>query len=253
MQNSLLFVLFEKPLSPFIFYFGVIVDVTRHYYMLVVAAIAFVIAASLVPSLFAQPVDSPQFNITSTDAPVLTNSSQNGIYSVELKWPEAISDVEGALQVEIVFNNASAPPPTSDTIPEREPNATGSGDVERAVTVPAILGGQPIPIESYDMAIYTPDGGKLWEKLDQPGQGGRATQRIELNSNNYTGPVKIAISDIRQSGSSGTSTTGADNTDSVTFNANIARNIPEFPVVPLLLAIGIITAIAIQRQRQRIM
>lgn len=244
--------LFEKPLSPFIFYFGVIVDVTRHYYMLGVAAIAFVIAASLVPSLFAQPVDSPQFNITSTDAPVLTNSSQNGIYSVELKWPEVISDAEAALQVEIVFNNASAPPPTSDTIPEREPNATGSGDIEGAVTVPAILGGQPIPIESYDVAIYTPDGRKLWEKLDQPGQGGRATQRIELNSD-YTGPVKIAISDIKQSGSAGASTTGAGNTDSVSFNANVTRAIPEFPVVPLLLAIGIITAIAIQRQRQRIM
>jgi hypothetical protein len=244
-------VLFEKPLTPFIFYFGVIVNVTRHYYMLGFVVIAFVIAASLVPSLFAQQVDSPQFNITSTDAPVLTNSSQNGIYSVELKWPEAISDAEGALQVEIVFNNASAPPPTSDTIPEREPNASGAGDVERAVTVPAILGGQPMPIESYDMAIYTPDGRKLWEKLDQPGQGGRATQRIELNSN-YTGPVKIAISDIRQSGITGTSTTGGGNADSVTFNANVTRAIPEFPVVPLLLAIGILTAIAIQRQRQRI-
>ncbi|MFL6478382.1 MAG: hypothetical protein ACJ707_06145 [Nitrososphaera sp.] len=229
-----------------------IVDVTRHYYMLGVAGIAFVIAASLVPSLFAQQVDSPQFNITSTDAPVLTNASKNGVYSVELKWPEVVSDAEGALQVEIVFNNASAPQPTSDTIPQREPNASGSGDVETAVTVPAILGGQPIPVESYDMAIYTPDGRKLWEKLDQPGQGGRATQRIELNSN-YTGPVTIGISDIRQSGSTGMSTTGADNTDSVSFNANVTRAIPEFPVVPLLLAIGIITAIAIQRQRQWIM
>jgi hypothetical protein len=101
------------------------------------------------------------------------------------------------------------------------------------------------------MAIYTPDGRKLWEKLDQPGQGGRAGQRIELNSN-YIGPVKIAISDIRQSGSTGSGATGADNTDSVTFNANVTRAIPEFPVVPLLLAIGIITAIAIHRQKLRI-
>ena len=36
-------------------------------------------------------------------------------------------------------------------------------------------------------------------KLDQPGQGGRATQRIELDSN-YTGPVAINISDIRPGG-----------------------------------------------------
>ena len=224
----------------------------RHYYLLGVAALAFTIAASLLPSSFAQQDTSPQLNITSTDAPVLQQVSEKGIYLVELKWPQVVADAEDALQVEIVFNNASAPQPTSDTIPQREPNASGSGDVETAVTVPAILGGQPIPVESYDMAIYTPDGRKLWEKLDQPGQGGRATQRIELNSN-YTGPVTIGISDIRQSGSTGMSTTGADNTDSVSFNANVTRAIPEFPVVPLLLAIGIITAIAIQRQRQRIM
>jgi len=200
--------------------------VVRHYYILGVAALAFVIAASLLPSLFAQQVNnSPQLNITSTNVPVLTNASKNGIYSVDLKWPEAVSDAEGTLQVEIVFNNASAPAPTNDTIPQRETNASGSGDIENTVTVPAIMGGQPLPVESYDMTIYTPDGKKLWEKLDQPGQGGRATQRVELNSN-YTGPVTIAISDIKQSGSMNTGATGANNNDSVTFNANITRAVP---------------------------
>jgi hypothetical protein len=71
------------------------------------------------------------------------------------------------------------------------------------------------------MAIYTPDGKKLWEQLDQPGLGGRGTQRIELDSN-YTGPVTVRISDIKPGDSMGQTASGADMTDAVTFNATIA-------------------------------
>jgi hypothetical protein len=247
-----------------------IVDVARHYYLLGVAALGFIIAASLLPSSFAQqdgsqqfnttdtdtlfgqsqlPTDdtSSQLNITSTDAPVLQQVSEKGIYLVELKWPLVGVDAEGSLQVELVFNNASAPPPTSDTIPQTEDNLTDSG-IEDARTVPEILGGEPMHVESYDMAIYTPDGRKLWEQLDQPGQGGRATQRIELDSN-YTGPVTIDISDIRPGGGGNETATAADMADSVTFTATI---VPEFPLVTVLLAIGIIATIAVQRRRQRL-
>jgi hypothetical protein len=226
-----------------------IVDVARHYYLLGVAALVFIIAASLLPSSFAQQDTSPQLNITSTDAPVLQQVSEKGIYLVELKWPQVVADAEDALQVEIVFNNASAPPPTSDTIPQTEDNLTDSG-IEDARTVPETLGGEPMHVESYDMAIYTPDGRKLWEQLDQPGQGGRATQRIELDSN-YTGPVAINISDIRPGGGGGGNETATsdDMADSVTFNVTI---VPEFPIVTVLLAIGIIATIAVQRRRQRL-
>ena len=244
----------------------------KHHYTLGVIALAFIISAGLLPSsVFAQqdasqqanttgtdtvygqspvPTDdtSTGLNVTSTDVPVLQQVSEKGIYLVELKWPLTYTDAENSLQVELVFNNASAPPPTSDTIPQREDNLTGSG-VEDARTVPEVLGGEPMHVESYDMAIFTPDGRKLWEQLDQPGQGGRATQRIELDSN-YTGPVSIDISDIRP-GESGdeTTTTAADMADSVTFTATI---VPEFPLVAVLLAIGIIATIAVQRRRQRL-
>jgi hypothetical protein len=218
-----------------------------YYYLLVVAAaLAFVTAASLLPPLFAQQDNATQLNATSTDVPVLEQISEKGIYRVELKWPQTISDVEDALQVEIVFNNASAPMPTNTTIPQGESNETGSG-TEAGLTVPEVLGGEPMQVESYDMAIYTPDGRKLWEQLDQPGLGGRATQRIELESN-YTGPVSIDISDIRPGGGVGQTATAADMVDSVTFTATI---IPEFPIVTVLLAIGIIATIAVQRLRQR--
>ena len=219
----------------------------QYYYLLVVAAaLAFVTAASLLPPLFAQQDNSTQLNATSTDVPVLQQVSEKGIYRVELKWPQTISDVEDALQVEIVFNNASAPLPTSNTIPQTESNVTGSGDVERALTIPGAIGGEPMPVESYDMAIYTPDGRKLWEQLDQPGVGGRATQRIELDSN-YTGPVTIDISNIKPGGDE--TATATDMTDSVTFTATI---VPEFPLATVLLAIGIIATIAVQRYKQRL-
>ena len=238
----------------------------KHHYTLAVIALAFIISASLLPpSVFAQQDDSQQanttgtdtlygqspvptddtptgLNITSTDVPVLQQVSEKGIYLVELKWPLTYTDPENSLQVEIVFNNASAPPPTSDTIPQREDNLTGSG-IEDALTVPEVLGGEPMHVESYDIAIYTPDGRKLWEQIDQPGLGGRGTQRIELESN-YTGPVSIDISDIRPGSSTNETATATDMTDSVTFTATI---MPEFPLVTVLLAIGIIATILLFR------
>jgi hypothetical protein len=248
-----------------------IVDVGKHSYTLGVTALVFIITAGLLPSLvFAQQDDSQQsnatgtdtlfgqspvqtddtstgLNVTSTDAPVLQQVSEKGIYLVELKWPLTYTDAENSLQVELVFNNASAPPPTSDTIPQTEDNFTDSG-VEDTRTVPEILGGEPMHVESYDMAIFTPDGRKLWEQLDQPGQGGRGTQRIELDSN-YTGPVTVHVSDIRPGATTGEAAGGADMTDSVTFTVTI---VPEFPLVPVLLAIGIVATITVQKYRQRI-
>lgn len=244
----------------------------KHYYTLGVTALVFIITAGLLPSsVFAQQDDSQQsnatgtdtlfgqspvptddtsteLNVTSTDAPVLQQVSEKGIYLVELKWPLTYTDAENSLQVELVFNNASAPPPTSDTIPQTEDNFTDSG-VEDTRTVPEILGGEPMHVESYDMAIFTPDGRKLWEQLDQPGQGGRGTQRIELDSN-YTGPVTVHVSDIRPGATTGEAAGGADMTDSVTFTVTI---VPEFPLVPVLLAIGIVATITVQKYRQRIL
>ncbi len=243
----------------------------KHYYTLGVTALAFIITASLLPSLvFAQQDDSQQadttgtdtlfsqspvqtddtsseLNVTSTDVPVLQQKSEKGIYLVELKWPLTYTDAEDSLQVELIFNNASAPPPTSDTIPQTEDNFTDSG-IEDTRTVPEILGGEPMQVESYDMAIFTPDGRKLWEQLDQPGQGGRGTQRIELDSN-YTGPVTVHVSDIRPGATVGEAASGADMTDAVTFTVTI---VPEFPLVPVLLAIGIVATITVQKYRQRI-
>ena len=217
-----------------------------HYYCLLVAAgIALGVGDMLLPSSFAQQDNTTQLNATSTEAPVLQKISDKGIYNVELKWPEPVDDAQNALQVELVFVNASAPLPTNNTIPETEGNTSGSGS-EAGLTVPESLGGAPLPVKSYDMIIYDPNGNKLWEKQDQPGLGGRGTQRIVLESD-YKGPVTVEVSDIRPGWDLG-NTTNADNMiDSATFTATI---VPEFPIATVLLAIGIASTIAVLGRRR---
>jgi hypothetical protein len=220
----------------------------QYYYLLAVAAIALGAAASLMPSSFAQQDNSAtQLNATGIEAPVLEKISDKGIYNVQLKWPQTIDDAQNALQVEIVFVNASAPLPTNNTIPQRQSNATEGGP-EGSLTVPESIGPEPLPVESYDMILYSPDGNKLWEKLDQPGLGGRGTQRIVLESD-YRGPVTVEISDIRPGWDVGEAATAGNMTDSVTFTATI---VPEFPVATVLLAIGITATIAALGRRRLI-
>ncbi len=197
-----------------------------YYHLLAVVGIAFGVAAILLQSSFAQQDNTTQLNATGIEAPVLEKISDKGIYNVQLKWPETVDDAQNSLQVEIVFVNASAPLPTNNTIPETEGNASGSGGTEVGLTVPESIGGEPLAVESYDMIIYDPDGNKLWEKLDQPGLGGRGTQRIVLESD-YRGPVTVEVSDIRPGWDVGETTTAGNMTDSATFTATI---VPEFPV-----------------------
>ncbi len=220
----------------------------NHYYLLAVLAIAFVAAASLLlHSSFSQRDNATNLNATGTSAPVLEKVSDKGIYKVQLLWPQTINDAQNALQVEIDFYNASAPAPTSATIPEREGNATGSG-IEAGATVPQTIGGEPLRVESYDMTLYSQDGKKLWEKQDQPGQGGRGTQRIVLDTP-YKGPVTVQIGDIRPGWLAGGAANAANMTDSVTFTATI---VPEFPVAMVILAVGITTTIAVLGRRRLI-
>jgi hypothetical protein len=221
-----------------------------YYHLLVVAAVAFIATASLLllSSSFSQQDNATQLNATGTNsAPVLENTSAKGIYRVQLLWPQTINDAQNSLQVEVDFYNASAPTPTSSTIPVKETNATGSG-TGAGMTVPQTLGGQPLRVESYDMTLYSQDGKKLWEKLNQPGEGGRGTQRIVLDSP-YRGPVTVQLSNIRPgwlAGGAANATNAANMTDSVKFTATI---VPEFPVAMVMLAIGITTTIIVLGRR----
>ena len=80
-------------------------------------------------------VSNAELNATGSEIPVLEQVSDKGIYKVQLRWPNVVVDPQDAIQIELVFLNASAPEPSSATIPQREGNATGSGS-EAGLTVP---------------------------------------------------------------------------------------------------------------------
>ena len=173
--------------------------------------------------------------------------SEKGIYLVQFRWPQVTLNEQGAWQIELVFLNASSPSPTPENFPQRETNASGASvSGSSGFTDPGIIE-TTLPVESYDIALYDEGGNVLWEKADQPGIGGRGTQRIELESN-YTGPVTINITDIRPGWESETQT-AEDLTDSVSFTATI---VPEFPIVAAIMAGGIAASIAAARLRARV-
>jgi hypothetical protein len=55
-----------------------------------------------------------------------------------------------------------------------------------------------VPIDSFDMVIYSNNGNVLWHKTNQAVTAGRATEIISLNGN-YTGPITILINNIKSS------------------------------------------------------
>ena len=56
-----------------------------------------------------------------------------------------------------------------------------------------------VPIQSYDIAIYSDDGRELWKKENQPVQGGRAYERVTLEKP-YTGNITVSIYNIKGTG-----------------------------------------------------
>ncbi len=201
--------------------------------------------------------DDPQLNASGTDLPVLEQMSEKGTYLVQLRWPQVTLDEQGAWQIEIVFLNGSSPRPNATNFPQTETNETGQSTVgasgftdtpEGANYTGSTLIETTVPIESYDIAIYDQAGNLLWEQMDQPGLGGRGTQRIDLGENNYTGPVTVNITDIRPGWDVGGDTaTAEDMVDSVSFSATI---VPEFPTVAAVMASGIVAGIVVARLRR---
>lgn len=190
---------------------------------------------ALVIPAFAQSQDNKtqydiQVNSTSGE-PVLEQISEKGIYKVLFKWPIQVSNEEGGIDAEIVFLNASAPESTeANSTGINNPATSGSDEIDVEPT---------LPVKSYDMAIYGGDGKEIWKKLDQPGLGGRGAQSLQFEGN-YTGPISIEITDIKPGWDIG-NVEEADLIDSVKFSATV---IPEFPIVVIILAIGVAAVLA---------
>lgn len=139
-------------------------------------------------------------NTTKTDIPVLEKISDNGTYRVQIRWGQPPSLLpENGFDMEIVFLNASAPPATLQTFPTTETNETSASTMgSTGYTDPSLIE-RMVPIQSYDMTVYSDDGRELWKKENQAVQGGRAYERVTLEKP-YTGNITISIQNIKGTG-----------------------------------------------------
>lgn len=191
--------------------------------------------------------DNPNLNSTKTDIPLLEQVSDKGIYKVQLRWSQIPLGPDKAIDMQLVFLNASAPEATEETVPQKETNETGQNVLGGSqLTVPGILD-SPLPIKSYDVAIYSDDGKELWKKVNQPGEGGRPGVQVELG--NYTGPITVQVTNVQPGWDTGETSTAEDMTDSVKFTATI---VPEFPIAAVMLAAGIAGTLAMLRWRKQV-
>ena len=145
--------------------------------------------------------DDIVLNTTSTSIPVIEELSDKGTYKVQLRWGQPPSLLpENGFDMEIVFLNASAPPASPQTFPTTETNETGGPTTMGATgyTNPSLIE-RMVPIQSYDIAVYSDDGRELWKKANQAVQGGRAYERITLEEP-YTGNITVSIFNIKGTG-----------------------------------------------------
>jgi hypothetical protein len=131
--------------------------------------------------------------------PMITNISSNGNYKVQLSFNSPISIQslpKNGFSPSITFMNASAPPATSNTIPNRAAQSGGTtvgagtqynvpGSIQRLASV-----------SSFDMTIYDNHGKVLWNKVNQPVTGGKGLEQVVI-SNGYTGKITILIHNIK--------------------------------------------------------
>ena len=140
-------------------------------------------------------------NTTTSDIPVLEKLTDKGSYKVQLRWGQPPSLLpENGFDMEIVFLNASSPPASPQTFPATETNETGAATTMGATgyTDPSLIE-RMVPIQSYDISIYSDDGRELWKKANQAVQGGRAYERVTLEKP-YTGNITVSIFNIKGTG-----------------------------------------------------
>jgi hypothetical protein len=142
-------------------------------------------------------------NKTGTDLPILEQLSDKGNYLIQIRWGQDPSLLAASgFDMEIVFLNASGPEATPESFPIKETNVTGDSFVgSGGYTDPSIIQ-RMVPIESYDITVYSDNGEQLWKKANQPVQAGRAYERITFE-NPYKGGITIQLYNIKGEGNMG--------------------------------------------------
>ena len=162
---------------------------------------------------------------------ILEKVSDKGNYRVQLMWNQLGSQNASAIpsanatsspsipkqgfEMEIDFLNASAPLPSGKTVPQKESRIRSESPVGASANqmpTPSIIK-TTVPVDSYDVTIYSDHGQELWKKLNQPVTAGRGVQRVVFEDSNYTGGITIQITNIKS---------GSIPPNAVTFTARVA-------------------------------
>ena len=162
---------------------------------------------------------------------ILEKISDKGNYRVQIMWNQLGSQSANAVpsgnatssptipkqgfEMEVDFLNASAPLPTGKTVPQKESGIKSESPVGASVNqipTPSIIQ-TTVPVDSYDITIYSDHGQELWKKLNQPVTAGRGVQRVIFENSNFTGGITIQITNIKS---------GDIPPNAVTFTAKVA-------------------------------
>jgi hypothetical protein len=177
------------------------------------------------PSVLAQTNGGVATQNQGAQGGILEKISDKGNYRVQILWNQLTSLGGSAIpspavpkqgfEMEIDFLNASAPLPTTKTVPQKQTgirSETSVGEGVNRIPAPSIIQ-TTVPVDSYDITIYTDHGQELWKKLDQPVTGGRGVQRVIFENSNYSGGITIQITNIKS---------GDIPPNAVTFRARVA-------------------------------
>jgi hypothetical protein len=177
------------------------------------------------PSVLAQTNGGVGTQNQGAQGGILEKISDKGNYRVQILWNQLTSLGGSAIpspavpkqgfEMEIDFLNASAPLPTTKTVPQKQTgirSETSVGEGVNRIPAPSIIQ-TTVPIDSYDITIYTDHGQELWKKLNQPVTGGRGVQRVIFENSNYSGVITIQITNIKS---------GDIPPNAVTFTARVA-------------------------------
>jgi hypothetical protein len=136
-------------------------------------------------------------NITE-QPPLITKISSKGVYQVQLSWSTPISIQslpKNGFSPHILFMNATAPPATSKTIPNRAAESEQTAGIGTQYNVPGSIE-RIVPINSFDMTIYDNHGKILWNKVKQTVSAGLGLEQVVFPKG-YTGNITILIHNIK--------------------------------------------------------
>jgi len=154
---------------------------------------------------------NPNLQTLNMTTPILSRTSHNNIYEVQLLWsvpqnlqsPNILPEDDG-FDIQIQFLDANASDPSNRNISVHN---MISDELQPTPVIDPLL-----PVSNYDLTIFSEEGDILWQQDDIAPTGGRSVERVILDDP-YQGKITISITDIRSPQN--------DNVDSVQFPAKL--------------------------------